>query len=75
MAKTAIEWIESTWNPVASCTKVSSGCKHCYAERIAKRLQAIEQPTILAASKLLPTATCSTTHRGGRSPRWFLSIP
>jgi len=37
----SIEWTESTWNPVAGCTKVSSGCAHCYAERMAKRLAAI----------------------------------
>ena len=35
-----IEWTESTWNPVTGCSKVSAGCKHCYAERMALRLQA-----------------------------------
>ncbi len=39
----AIEWTESTWNPVTGCTKISPGCKHCYAERMAKRLQAMGQ--------------------------------
>ena len=34
---TSIEWTERTWNPVTGCTKVSQGCKHCYAERLAKR--------------------------------------
>jgi protein gp37 len=43
VAKSAIEWTESTWNPVTGCTKVSPGCKHCYAERMAKRLQAMAQ--------------------------------
>jgi protein gp37 len=43
MAKSSIEWTESTWNPVTGCTKVSPGCKHCYAERMAKRLQAMGQ--------------------------------
>jgi protein gp37 len=38
-----IEWTESTWNPVTGCTKISSGCKNCYAERMAKRLQAMGQ--------------------------------
>ena len=33
-----------TWNPLTGCTKVSPGCKHCYAERMAKRLQAMGQP-------------------------------
>ena len=34
---TAIEWTDKTWNPVTGCTKVSQGCKHCYAESIVKR--------------------------------------
>jgi protein gp37 len=38
-----IEWTESTWNPVTGCDKVSPGCKHCYAERLAERLQAMGQ--------------------------------
>lgn len=42
--KSSIEWTESTWNPVTGCTKISTGCKHCYAERMAKRLQAMGQP-------------------------------
>jgi len=44
MATSKIEWTESTWNPVTGCTKVSDGCKNCYAERMAKRLQAMGQP-------------------------------
>lgn len=44
MAKSAIEWTESTWNPVTGCTKVSPGCRHCYAERMAVRLRAMGQP-------------------------------
>lgn len=39
-----IEWTESTWNPVTGCNKISPGCKHCYAERMAERLQAMGQP-------------------------------
>ena len=34
-----IEWTETTWNPVTGCTKVSAGCKHCYAERMSRRLR------------------------------------
>ena len=34
-----IEWTEQTWNPVAGCSKISAGCKHCYAEVMARRLQ------------------------------------
>ncbi|QDT93565.1 DUF5131 family protein [Gimesia algae] len=40
----AIEWTEATWNPTTGCTKVSPGCANCYAERMAFRLQAMEQP-------------------------------
>jgi len=39
--KHKIEWTEKTWNPSAGCTKISSGCKNCYAETMAKRLQAL----------------------------------
>lgn len=42
-AKSSIEWTESTWNPVTGCTKISPGCDHCYAERLALRLQAMGQ--------------------------------
>jgi protein gp37 len=40
----SIEWTEATWNPVTGCAKISPGCKHCYAERMAERLQAMGQP-------------------------------
>lgn len=39
--RSSIEWTEATWNPVTGCTKVSAGCKHCYAERMSYRLQAM----------------------------------
>ena len=42
--RSSIEWTESTWNPLTGCTKISPGCKHCYAERMARRLQAMGQP-------------------------------
>jgi len=41
MAQSSIEWTEMTWNPVTGCTKISAGCKYCYAEVMAKRLQAM----------------------------------
>ena len=41
MAESSIEWTEMTWNPTTGCTKISAGCKHCYAELMAKRLQAM----------------------------------
>ena len=39
MSQSKIEWTEATWNPVTGCTKISQGCKHCYAERLALRLK------------------------------------
>lgn len=39
-----IEWTEQTWNPTVGCTKISPGCKHCYAEAMAVRLQAMGTP-------------------------------
>ncbi len=44
MGKTKIEWTESSWNPITGCSKVSIGCQNCYAERMAKRLQAMRNP-------------------------------
>lgn len=43
MSTSKIEWTESTWNPLTGCNKISPGCKHCYAERMAKRLKAMGQ--------------------------------
>lgn len=44
MSTCKIEWTEQTWNPVIGCAKVSPGCKHGYAERMAFRLQAMAAP-------------------------------
>lgn len=56
----AIEWTDATWNPVRGCTKVSAGCKHCYAETFAERWRgvpghAFEQGFDL---RLVPEALC-----------------
>lgn len=40
--KSKIEWTDATWNPVTGCTKVSPGCKHCYAERFAERWRGVK---------------------------------
>ena len=40
----SIEWTEATWNPLTGCTKIRPGCKHCYAERLSARLQAMGNP-------------------------------
>lgn len=42
--RSSIEWTEATWNPTTGCTKVSEGCRFCYAERMAGRLKAMGQP-------------------------------
>jgi len=52
-SKTKIQWTESTWNPVSGCSKVSPGCKSCYAERLAKRL-----PASHAAGKPFSEVVC-----------------
>lgn len=52
-ANSSIEWTESTWNPVTGCIKISPGCKHCYAERIAERLQAMGQRNYRNGFKLM----------------------
>lgn len=43
MAQSSIEWTEMTWNPTTGCSKISQGCKYCYAEVMSKRLQAMGQ--------------------------------
>lgn len=50
--KSKIEWTESTWNPVTGCTKVSEGCQHCYAERMAHRLKAMGQANYVNGFRL-----------------------
>ena len=50
--KSSIEWTGSTWNPVTGCTKISPGCKNCYAERIAMRLFAMGQANYTNGFKL-----------------------
>lgn len=50
--KSGIEWTESTWNPSTGCDKVSPGCKHCYADRMAVRLRAMGQDNYKNGFKL-----------------------
>ena len=50
--KSSIEWTESTWNPLTGCTKISPGCKNCYAERMANRLKAMGNPNYKHGFKL-----------------------
>jgi protein gp37 len=64
-----IEWTEATWNPVTGCTKVSTGCKHCYAERMAKRLQAMGVPQYANGFELTLQPTVLDIPRRWRKPR------
>lgn len=50
---TTIEWTEQTWNPTTGCTKISPGCKHCYAEVMARRLHAMGAPGYEQGFKLV----------------------
>jgi len=54
MAHSKIEWTESTWNPVTGCSKVSPGCRHCYAEVMARRLRAMGQPNYQNGFRVTP---------------------
>jgi protein gp37 len=51
-AKSSIEWTEATWNPLTGCSKISPGCKNCYAERMSIRLKAMGQPNYSNGFKL-----------------------
>lgn len=46
MATSKIEWTEASWNPIRGCTKVSPGCAHCYAERMANRLAHVDNENV-----------------------------
>jgi protein gp37 len=69
-----IEWTSSTWNPVVGCSKVSAGCAHCYAERMAKRLAAMARAARRRGQD--PGRTANYLHvvnaQGGWSGRVFL---
>ena len=66
-----IEWTEQTWNPVTGCVKVSPGCKHCYAETMAKRLRAMGAPGYENGFNLslLPERLCQPHQR--RKPTMY----
>ncbi|HVU90135.1 MAG TPA: phage Gp37/Gp68 family protein [Pirellulales bacterium] len=65
----SIEWTEATWNPVTGCTKISPGCKHCYAERMALRLQAMGQERYRDAFKLTLQPDTLQTPLSWKKPR------
>ncbi|TWT42185.1 Phage protein Gp37/Gp68 [Phycisphaerae bacterium RAS1] len=63
-----IEWTQTTWNPIAGCTKVSAGCANCYAERMSKRLAAMARAS--RARGETPGRTGNYEHVIGRGGRW-----
>jgi protein gp37 len=67
--KSNIEWTEMTWNPVTGCTKVSQGCKHCYAERMAKRLTAMGSDRYRNGFEVTLHPDLLDVPRGWRQPR------
>ena len=64
-----IEWTESTWNPVTGCTKISSGCKNCYAERMALRLKAAGSRNYINGFRVTPHPHVLNTPLHWRQPR------
>jgi protein gp37 len=69
MAETSIEWTDRVWNPVTGCTKISPGCKHCYAERMAKRLEGMGQPNYRNGFKLTLQPQMLHIPLGWKSPQ------
>jgi len=67
--KTHIEWTHMTWNPVTGCTKVSPGCKHCYAATMAKRLHAMGSPRYASCFRLTLHEDLIDLPRRWRQPR------
>lgn len=64
MGKTKIEWTERTWNPFRGCTRVSEGCRNCYAERIAARFAKDESNPYFGISRFIETKD------GSKDARW-----
>ena len=64
-----IEWTEMTWNPVTGCTKISQGCKHCYAERMARRLEAMGSDRYRHGFQVTLHPDLLDVPRGWRQPR------
>ena len=64
-----IEWTETTWNPVTGCSKVSEGCKHCYAERMSARLRAMGVEKYRRGFEVAQHASVIETPLRWRKPR------
>ena len=80
MSTTGIEWTDRVWNPVTGCTKVSPGCKHCYAETIAGRFWATQYRPVLSDGSGRTLDVISTSHHedylanGLARPRRFTDV-
>ncbi len=68
-SQSSIEWTDATWNPVTGCSKVSAGCKFCYAERLALRLQAMGQARYAGGFSVTLQDDLLDLPRRWRSPR------
>src|SRR2546422_2943394 len=68
-SRSSIEWTDATWNPVTGCSKVSAGCRFCYAERLAIRLQAMRQPRYADGFSVTLHHDLLDAPRRWRSPR------
>jgi protein gp37 len=74
MSKSTIEWTEHTWNPVTGCDKISPGCKNCYAEVLAKRLQKMKQPNYANGFKLtLQPSMLEIPLKRKKPTMWFVN--
>lgn len=69
MSQSSIEWTEMTWNPTTGCTKISAGCKHCYAETMSKRLLAMGVPKYSTGFKIAVHEEELSRPYGWKSPR------
>jgi protein gp37 len=67
--RTAIEWTETTWNPVTGCSAASAGCDNCYAERLALRLQRMSNPRYEAGFEVRTHDDLVDRPRSWREPR------
>ena len=66
-----IEWTDFTWNPVTGCTKLSEGCRNCYAERMARRLKAMRMPRYARGFEVTTHRDLVTLPRTLRNPRFI----
>ncbi len=69
---TKISWADETWNPIIGCSKISSGCRFCYAERMALRLAAMECSHPYREAKYLNVVTADKATKGWTGQTFFV---